>query len=110
MCKIAEIAEPLIKVWKWAEGEADLQVADVSVVERQDVDHGPAAYVERVAALRVVHADVVLRFVEVEPGGFCEWRWHTVSVEEHSHIIKTIFLFFSLYLFAQGNKPRGNKV
>lgn len=48
-----------------------LQVFDTSVGEGQHVDHGLAAHVQRVAALLVVHADVILWFVEVEPGGLC---------------------------------------
>ena len=46
-----------------------LQVADPSVCERQYEDHCPSAYIECIAPFLVVHADVVLRFVEVEPGG-----------------------------------------
>lgn len=42
---------------------------DPSVSERQHVDHRLAAHVQCVAPLLVVHTDVVLRFVEVEPGG-----------------------------------------
>lgn len=37
--------------------------------EGQHVDDGPAAHVHGVAPLLVVHADVVLRLMEVEPGG-----------------------------------------
>ena len=51
------------------QGRSYLQVMDASVCEVQHVDLCPSAYVERVAALLVVHADVVLRCFEVKPGG-----------------------------------------
>lgn len=50
-------------------GKPHLEVADASAGEGQHVDDGPAAHVHGVAPLLVVHADVVLRLVEVEPGG-----------------------------------------
>lgn len=46
-----------------------LEVADASVGERQHVDDGLTAHIHGVASLLMVHADVVLRLVEVEPGG-----------------------------------------
>lgn len=49
--------------------EPHLEVADSSAGEGQRVDDGAAAHVDGVAALLVVHADVVLRLMEVEPGG-----------------------------------------
>lgn len=48
---------------------AHLDVSDASAGERQHVDDGLAAHVHGVAALLVVHADVVLRLMEVEAGG-----------------------------------------
>ena len=48
-----------------------LLVADPSVGELQHIDHRPAAQVQRVAPFLMVHADVVLGFAEVEPGGLC---------------------------------------
>ena len=56
---------------KSAKSKVYLQVADPSVSERQHIDHRLAAHIQRVAPFLVVHADVVLRFVEVEPGGLC---------------------------------------
>ena len=46
-----------------------LQVADPSVGEGEDEDHGLPPYVQRVGTFLVVHADVVLRLGKVEPGG-----------------------------------------
>lgn len=49
-----------------------LQVADPIASEHQHIDHRLAAHIQRIAPFLVVHADVVLWFVEVEPGGF--WK------------------------------------
>lgn len=46
-----------------------LQVMDPSVGEVQDEDHGPSPHIQGVGPFLVVHADVVLRLGEVEPGG-----------------------------------------
>lgn len=46
-------------------------VSDASVAEGQNVDHGSAAHKKSVAALLVIHADIVLRSGEVEPRSLC---------------------------------------